>query len=149
MEMQAVLDLVKSRGYRLTPQRRAIVASLYRHHAPVTAGEVYEELKDQLAGISVDTVYRNLSQLAETGIVVEMHAGRQVHRFELQADQHHHHFVCLACNHIFCIPLCPFEEPVTVSVNGQTFTVTGHNIEVYGYCSSCQRGGGVPDHAQS
>lgn len=140
MEEQAVLAMVRQHGYRLTPQRRAILSALCRSASPVSAGEVYEEIKDRLGGMSVDTVYRNLNQMAEAGIVVAIHAGREVLRFELQVGDHHHHFVCLACHRIFCIPLCPFETPVSVSVDGHAFKVTGHSLEVYGYCSQCEPG---------
>ncbi|MGC8570818.1 Fur family transcriptional regulator [Caldivirga sp.] len=62
------VDLLRSKGLKITPQRVAILRLLSRggHY---TIERVHDELKSIEPGISISTVYNNLSALTRLGIL--------------------------------------------------------------------------------
>jgi Fur family ferric uptake transcriptional regulator len=78
--------------------------------APVTHAELAERLVP--AGFDKATVFRNLSDLTDEGLLLRTELGDHVWRFELANLQHpdrnnHPHFVCLSCGRVQC--LAPLE----------------------------------------
>ena len=59
----------KSSDIRLTPQRSAILKVLRSTNIHPNASWVYAEVRKQLPHISLATVYRNLTRLAEVGLI--------------------------------------------------------------------------------
>src|SRR5262245_58722967 len=99
-ELRAV---VRARGLRATPSRLAVLELLRASDAPVSHGEV----ADRLAAHAWDraTIYRNLTDLAEAGLVRRTDVGDHVWRFEAVTEGHavaHPHFVCTECGSVEC-----------------------------------------------
>ena len=72
--------------------------------APVSHGEVADRLASQAWDRA--TIYRNLTDLAEVGLLRRTDVGDHVWRFE--AIEHeasaHPHFVCTECGTVECLP---------------------------------------------
>jgi Fur family transcriptional regulator, ferric uptake regulator len=94
-------DRIRAAGLRGTSSRAAVLACLVEAGGPVTHAEVCERISD--AGLDRATVWRNLSDLTEAGLLRRTDLGDHLWRFELaQAAEHpvdtvHPHFVCTAC----------------------------------------------------
>ena len=56
---------------------------------------------------------------------------------ELNRGEHPHYAVCLECHKRIPLPSCPFAH-VHLEQDTGDFTVTGHKLELYGYCKKCQ-----------
>lgn len=135
---QDVLRWLRERGLRATSQRIAILEALGAAGRALTAREIHQRVRATHPTISLDTVYRTLAALTAAGLVGQINLqNREAARFELQADAHHHHAVCLGCGQSYCLPGCPpgLGAPPAVPVPG--FRVVGHAFEVYGYCPAC------------
>ena len=80
--MSELEQLLRSRGYRLTNQRRSIVRELEgsRH---LSAEEIYDRVKGGYADLGLSTVYRTLDLLHELGIVRKEDFGEGYSRYEL------------------------------------------------------------------
>jgi len=131
------LEGLKSKGYKLTEQRRRIIDVIRRENRRLSAREIHTLLQQKHLKISLDTVYRNLRLLAGLGLIdqISLHSGAV---FEINAEmEHHHHLVCVDCEKVVCIPYCPDTGGYTEQAHRQGFTVLGHTFEVYGQCSSC------------
>lgn len=102
----------------------------------MTAKEVLDFMKDEFPNLSFDTVYRNLSLFSELGIIEETELnGERRYRFRcVDADDHHHHVICLRCGKTKHLDACPVENMLPPTAD---FTITGHKFEVYGYCNNC------------
>lgn len=90
------LAQLRAQGYRLTPQRLAILKILRdsgEHHTP---REIYQQAKEVLPGITEATVYRTLDFLTEHGLVLAAHIGSGQLVYEI-AENDHHHLICRAC----------------------------------------------------
>ena len=106
------LDDLRSRirnvGLRATAPRIAVLRSLLNVATPQSHAEVVERLAPE--GWDRATIYRNLTDLTEAGLVRRTDLGDHVWRFELRAprsghaDADHPHFMCDGCGDILCLP---------------------------------------------
>ncbi len=133
------LELLKSEGLRITPQREDILHLLARRPGGHSVQDVFQEIRKKHRSISLDTVYRTLSTLANLGVLsqIKLHGADLVYEFQ-GAGHHHHHAVCLTCGNSLCLSECPLPEGFFRDLERREFRVVNHAFEVYGYCASCQ-----------
>jgi Fur family ferric uptake transcriptional regulator len=129
---------IRQAGLRATPARIATYEVLLDAKAPLTHGDVTERLAG--AGFDRATVYRNLVDLSEAGLVFRSDHGDHAWRFELRARGHHEsehiHFVCVDCGDVSCLP----HVGVTIrSAKGAPRAVSSQKVQVQlrGRCDSC------------
>lgn len=91
-----VLALLRARGLRMTPQRRAIVARILRSRGHIAPAALAEAVRRDLPGVNASTVYRTLAVLEEAGVLAHAHgeSGAEYHRVE---DAGHVHLTCSSC----------------------------------------------------
>ena len=110
----AARERIRSAGLRCTPARLAVMERLAASHGPRTHAELAAELTAGAihAGSGYDkaTIYRNLVELTEAGLVTRVELGDHVWRFELKGvaadgtgQAHHPHFVCTECGGVSCL----------------------------------------------
>jgi Fur family ferric uptake transcriptional regulator len=137
MELRAEL---RARGLRVTQPRLAVLRCLLQVRAPVSHGQVTEQLERD--GYDRVTVYRNLVDLTEAGLVRRTDHGDRTWRFELIADKRAHideihpHFVCDACGSVQCLPL----DAVSVSFSSKSrmrFDAKKVQVQLRGRCDVC------------
>ncbi len=135
-----ILEALREKGYKRTPQRERIVEILWESRSPLTAREVYNSVREEFPHVSLDTVYRNLELLREAGFASQINLqSRESARFELLVDgEHHHHVVCLDCGTAVCLPICPVDRCAIDAAHAHEFTLVGHAFELYGYCGRCR-----------
>ena len=133
------LDLLyeqfRAQGYRLTPQRRAIIRVLLDDGTHVTADHVYTQARDVMPDLSPATVYNTLHELAEMGMLMELDLGLGERRYDiLTAD--HAHLVCLDCGHIEDVP---YDSSALELLPEHTrgFKVIDRRVTFRGYCPNC------------
>src|SRR5579862_1657013 len=142
MELKEAVSQIRTAGHKLTPQRMEILRVLIAAGAPVTALAVLTRVKETYPYISLDTVYRNLSMLANTGLVNQINLqNKGTAQFEFQGEAHHHHIICLQCGKNFCVDSCPLPTTIPLPKEDQAFQVVSHAFEIYGYCSACRQKG--------
>lgn len=95
---QRLLEEMRRRGVRVTPQRSVILETVSHLGGHPTAIEVFREASRRLPGLNQATVYRALEALREAGMVVGMSGVNGSARYAVQDRSHpHHHLVCTAC----------------------------------------------------
>ena len=100
-------ELIRQAGLRSTTARVAVLKQLERATSPISHAELAEAIVPQ--GFDRATVYRNLMDLTEAGLVARGEYGDHVWRFELRREAHRHstehpHFVCTKCGEVSCLP---------------------------------------------
>lgn len=131
-------------GYRLTPQRLAILRVLNQAGCHLAPAEIYQRVQPELPGITEATVYRTLNFLAEQGLVLVAHIGRGQLVYEV-ANHNHHHLICRACG---CMHEIDHGE--LVALYERFFDRTGYQIDTihatfFGLCPGCQADRPSPD----
>src|SRR5688500_7914635 len=73
-EVEEVLDLVRSRGGRVTAPRRAVIGALLAGQGEhLTAEDVAARVQDDHPEVHLSTVYRTLEALEELGVASHVH----------------------------------------------------------------------------
>lgn len=131
-------------GIKWTKQRKDIFEVLSRADKPMSAHDIYQEiLKHEAVDAStfaISTVYRSLAIFEEKGLIEKsMLMGSDTAVYELVDGHHKHYAVCLSCHKLVPLKHCPFEhvEHSHMESEDGEFVVTGHKLELYGYCKEC------------
>ncbi len=137
--VEAALVRLKAEGLRITPQREDIIAYLAKRRGRHSARSVFEAIRKKHRNISLDTVYRTLSTLANLGLLaqIKLHGADLQYEFQ-EAGHHHHHAVCLSCGQSSCLNVCPLPDKFFEDLEANEFRVVSHAFEVYGYCAKCR-----------
>ena len=127
-------------GIKWTKQRKCVYQILSEAREPLSAVQIYSRVeKSEADGIyAVSTIYRILSAFEEKGLINKTNwVGDGTVVYELNRGGHTHYAVCLECHKRIQLQSCPFAHMHLEQETGD-FTVTGHKLELYGYCRDCQ-----------
>ncbi len=126
-------------GIKWTKQRKEVYGVLWQTTEPLSAVQIYNRMEQSEEGMyAVSTIYRILAAFEEKNIVNKstwMGDGTVV--YELNRGEHTHYAVCLECHKRIALPQCPFTH-MHLEQETEEFTVTGHKLELYGYCKDCK-----------
>jgi len=144
--MKTTLEVFREqfKEHKLTPQRRVVLQTLLENQElHMSAEEVYGLAKEKDSEIGLATIYRTLDLLADLNIVHKLNFGDGRSRYELcnlpSEHHHHHHLVCLNCNQILEVKEDLLQQLETLIEREHGFQIVDHRVQVYGYCSDCNR----------
>ena len=119
-------------------QREAIKEFLSGRKDHPTADAVYMEVRREFPNISLGTVYRNLTLLADLGEIMRVNVGDGVDHFDPNTALHYH-FICRACG---CVQDLDIDNIVNINeMESAGFDgENGGNVTYfYGICGKCNR----------
>ena len=131
IEKEVLMTLKKSK------QRDMIKAFLMERKDHPTADVIYMNVRQQNPNISLGTVYRNLTLLADIGEIQRLRLGDGVDHFDGDISPHYH-FVCSDCGSVIDLEMNGSIESITETAgSGFDGKIAGHITYFYGTCSSC------------
>jgi len=136
---QNYLVKLRASGYKLTPQRRAIIEAVVSADKSLTPQELHDKLIEKHPDIGLVTVYRTLDVLNTLGLLCRFQPEGNARTFKAGSAEHHHHLVCRGCGEVVDFTgQCPNE--LKTSLEKETgFLITDHQLEFAGYCQVCQK----------
>jgi Fur family transcriptional regulator, ferric uptake regulator len=138
--MEALLDLMRAAGDRITTSRRLLAGALLDRQGPITAEELCSLVQAQAPDISISTIYRNLEELARLEIVEHSHLGHGSAVYQLTSSAQAH-LVCDGCGKTLVAPKELFEDLARQAAARYGFTVDPRHFAIQGYCQDCQTSG--------
>lgn len=138
--LDSIRASLKKAGLRKTAPRVAVLRGLLKQRSPVSHSELVELLASE--GFDSTTIYRNLKDLTDAGLVSRRDLGDHTWRFELQRPgeaphaREHAHFLCEDCGAVACLDT----SRVNISAGpGAPRSVGkgGVEIQVKGRCDRC------------
>lgn len=126
------------RGYRLTPQRLAILQILTDAGKHLSPSEIFTLAQERLPGLTEATVYRTLSFLSQQGFILPAHIGGGQLVYEI-AGHDHHHLICRGCG---CSQEIEHEMLETLYQQFQQttgFQIDSIHVTFFGLCPTCQK----------
>src|SRR5947207_15685631 len=99
MEAESIRRSLEGSGLRCTPQRYAVMAFLMEHNRHPTAAEIFEAVNRLDPRSSKATIYNNLRDLVQAGLVREVAVEGRAARFDAKGMRHHH-FICDRCGNV-------------------------------------------------
>lgn len=136
-------ELLKERGFRLTPQREAIVKALHKVQGEtVTAECIHGLLQQHEAGIDLATVYRTLELLSEIEFVKSIDTGHKVRLWQfVGAEDPHPHLLCRSCGKLFGLEQSELEALADELRRLHGFDIDIGQVTIPGLCPDCRRQG--------
>ena len=137
MKKQAdkVVQILKSKGLRVTPQRFAVYSNLLSRRDHPTAEQILMSLNQDSPTSSQATVYSSLQALRDVGLVREVLLEEGVCRYDANISSHHH-FRCSKCG---CIEDVSWEQVGDVNFKSLRpgLTVDKYELTIQGVCDRC------------
>ncbi|MGQ0623586.1 MAG: Fur family transcriptional regulator [Sporichthyaceae bacterium] len=129
-------ELLRTRGYRLTPQRELVLAAVSDlGHA--TPEQVCAHVQQTASGVNISTVYRTLELLEELGLVRHAHLGHGAPSYHPAGHDAHLHLVCRDCGTVTQIEAAT-AAPLVARLRAEAgFDVDLEHFAIYGRCRSC------------
>lgn len=131
-------DRLRLQGYRMTPQRLAILSILENAGEHLTPQEIFEQAQQALPGMTEATVYRTLSFLTEQGLVLAAHMGSGQMVYEI-AGHDHHHLICRACGATQEIEHQELSALYRQFQNRTGYKIDSVHVTFFGLCPACQK----------
>lgn len=119
-------------------QREIILNTLKENVVHPTAEYLYDVLKKENPSISLATLYRNLNQLAENGIIKKIDGLESSSHYDHNTHEHYH-FICNDCKKVYDISADVAPELVKKAQEETGFTITGYDIVFHGTCKNCNK----------
>ena len=121
---------------RASKNRDAILECLMNTDTHPTADWIYEKLKPDYPNISLGTVYRNLNQLKEAGLVRAIGVVNGPEHFDAVLHPHPH-VICSKCGRIMDLGNAPFWSDVLREA-GEATGYDLSEVQLFGMCPQCK-----------
>lgn len=132
----SIIDALRRKGYKATPQRIAICRFALHSKSHPTAQKIYSEVKQVYPTLSLATVYKTLQVLKELGLMQELSFPQGQTRFDPNVEPHIN-LVCLRCGNIADLDDLTAREMVVKVGAVAKFRVIGQRLDIYGICQKC------------
>lgn len=119
-------------------QRDMIKDFLMERNDHPTADVVYMNVRQQNPNISLGTVYRNLTLLADIGEILRLRLGDGVDHFDADTSPHYH-FVCSECGKVIDLAMDSIDGITDVAAKNFGGEIKGHMTYFYGSCDQCSK----------
>lgn len=135
--MEHYLKKLKTRGFKITPRRRAIIALFTDCRIHLTPEAVWKKLKVKFVRCGLPGIYRNLESLVECGILtrIQQFDGKRHYGLCTAKHAHHHHITCVRCGKVEEIFDCALSNKKKI----KGYKVISHFMQVNGLCSKCAK----------
>ncbi|TVQ98470.1 MAG: transcriptional repressor [Desulfovibrionales bacterium] len=134
-----MIDRLKSRDFRLTPQRMAVLRILASSEGHPSVDQIYEQVRRDFPTTSIATVYKTVALLRELGEILELGFPDGSNRYDGNKPFPHPHVICTQCKSIHDPEVNGLTD-LTKEVSAETgFQITTHRVDFFGICRDCQR----------
>jgi Fur family peroxide stress response transcriptional regulator len=127
----------KKRNY--SRKREAILQTVCSTTCHPTADWVYQQLKPIYPELSLGTVYRNLTQFKNDGVVISVGTVNGQERYDGNVKPHTH-FVCSQCHAVIDVP-GNFLSDREIYEAGEKMglIIESSDVILHGICSECRK----------
>jgi Fur family transcriptional regulator, ferric uptake regulator len=131
-------DLLRERGFRVTPQRQMILDAICAGDGHTTPEEIYARVRAKAPSVNRATVYRNLDFLCEMRLVVAARIGARM-VYEIAGETPHHHLVCRQCDKVEQIGPEVVQALFAKIEREHEFSIDMDHLALFGLCKKCRR----------
>lgn len=138
IRVQSIIQKLKEKGYKITPQRLAIakILAVSKGHPSVEA--IFEQVRGDFPTMSLATVYRNILLLKSLGEVLELGFPDGSNRYDGNRPFPHPHVICIKCGKIVDPVLDSLDEMKKEVSEETRFAILTHRLDFFGICRQCQ-----------
>lgn len=133
---EEIVQILKSKKLRVTPQRFAVFSNLLSRTDHPTADQLLKDLNRDAPISSQATLYSSLQALRDVGLIRDVRLEEGVCRYDANVSLHHH-FRCTECGSIEDIPWEQFQCLDTAQLR-PGLKIDRYEVTVHGVCDRCQ-----------
>lgn len=119
-------------------QRESIKELMQSRCDHPTADTVYENIRMIYPNISLGTVYRNLSLLADLGEITRITTDGGADRFDGNTAPHNH-FICRGCHKVIDLDMETIDYIQDIAAKNFHGEIDGYTAYFHGLCEDCVR----------
>ena len=134
MEADTIKQSLEASGLRCTTQRYAVISFLMDHKGHPTAAEIFEAVNRLDPRSSRATIYNNLRDLVQAGLVREVAVEGRSARFDAKGTRHHH-FICDRCGNVEDLDWYNVPRPAAASLGKRMLREC--ELIFRGLCTKC------------
>lgn len=138
MSNQSITDMLRAKGFKVTPQRLAVYRMLAESKEHPSAETIYSHLRETFPTMSLATVYKTVDMLVELGLVQKLNVGEDSFRYDAWTDEHSH-IRCTVCGRVDDLVEIDADGIVEAAKSGTDYRITGQQFYFYGICKKCQQ----------
>ena len=137
--VEEMLSKLKSRDFRITPQRLAILKILAASEGHPSVDDIYKEVKALFPTTSLATVYKTVSLLKELNEVLELGFPDGSNRYDGFNPVPHPHAICMKCKKIMDPELMNIDALSEEMSRKTGYKIFHHRLDFFGLCPECQQ----------
>jgi len=137
LTQQELVDRLRTRSVRVTPQRLAIAEAVLNSTDHPTVQQIYERVRNNFPSMTLATIYSTLGVLERSGLIQELPFER-MSRYEPNMEPHVN-LVCIGCENVMDADSGQ-EAVVRLKnriLNESNFQVAWQRVDFYGWCPDC------------
>jgi Fur family peroxide stress response transcriptional regulator len=132
------IQYLKKMGYRITPQRIAVMKALSKSKNHPSAEEIYKEVIEKFPKISIATIYNVLTVLKKENLIKTIRINDETNRYDYDLSVHAH-FLCKECSRVYDVDI--EEKIISDIIKGNILLknsiIDGTEIMIKGICPKC------------
>jgi len=136
---ELILDKLKEKGHRITPQRLVILRILVESQGHPSVEDIFQKVKVNFPTTSLATVYKTISVIKELGEVLELEFSSGHNRYDGHKPYPHPHLLCVKCKRIVDPELSSLAHLTQELVSDTGYRILSHRLDFYGICPECQQ----------
>ena len=134
---QMLTDYLQKNGHRKTPERYAILDTIYSIKGHFDIDMLYNYMENEgHFRVSRATLYNTIILLMDANLVIKHQFGSSSQYERAYRNQTHHHMICTECGSV-----TEFQDENLKGAIGATklkkFTAYHYSLYIYGICSKC------------
>ncbi|MEW6411617.1 MAG: transcriptional repressor [Candidatus Zixiibacteriota bacterium] len=132
-------EFLRTKGFKMTPQRELIFRSFFELGEHVSVDELYDRVRMEDKSIGYATVWRNLKLICRVGLAEQVNIGDGITRYDRVTKVPHGHLFCTGCRGVTEINVEQLVGLLAQSAGTRGFVPESFKIEVQGLCENCRR----------
>ena len=147
-EDRAVREFLRTKGFKMTPQRELIFRAFFEMGEHVTVEELYDRVREEDPTIGYSTVWRTLKLICKVGLAEEVNLGDGVTRYDRVTPSPHGHLFCVSCKKLVEFDAGGVVGLLDKVIDAHRFRATTYKVEIQGYCEACRKKQRAADQAE-
>ena len=139
--LERMLDRLKERGSRITPQRLEVLKILAESVGHPSVEEIHAHVQVKFPTTSLATTYKTVALMKELDEVLELGFADGSNRYDGHKPYPHPHLICTGCHKILDPDLSMLQDIAAEVARETGFRILNHRLDFFGLCPECQKTG--------
>lgn len=137
-QVQQWCFILQRAGYRLTPARRAIVATIADFCSPFDVHQVLACARREHPNLGLATVYRTLETLEALGLIQRLHDDQGCHNYIELGEESPPLVRCASCGRLDYLESVSLHALLDTVVAQYGYQIERYSLQLRGICGECQ-----------